>query len=62
MLHKKLVLLIKTKKQTKNWETIIKQNYIEVERSVEYMNYQKEIAILTNFWQRDSWKVQKWRN
>ena len=31
----------------------IKQNYIEVEREVEYMNYQKEVAILTDFWQED---------
>ena len=27
----------------------IKQNYIKVERVVEYMNYQKEVAILTDF-------------
>ena len=27
----------------------IKQNYIEVERDVEYINYQKGVAILTNF-------------
>ena len=57
MLHKKVVILIKSKKQTKNWETIIKQNYIEVERSVEYMIYQK-----ADFWQRDGLEVQKWRN
>ena len=25
----------------------IKQNYIDVERSVEYMNYQREVAIIT---------------
>ena len=30
-----------------------KQNYIEVERGVEYRNYQKEVAILTDFWQKD---------
>ena len=30
----------------------IKQNYIEVERGVEYMNYQREVAILTDFWQQ----------
>ena len=28
---------------------VIKQWYIEVERGVEYMNYQKQVAILTNF-------------
>ena len=27
----------------------IKQNYIEVERGVEYMKFQKEVAILTDF-------------
>ena len=27
----------------------IKQNYIEVERGVKYRNYQKEVAILTDF-------------
>ena len=27
----------------------IKQNYIEVERGVEYTNFQKEVAILTDF-------------
>ena len=26
-----------------------KQNYIEVERGLEYMIYQKEVAILTDF-------------
>ena len=26
-----------------------KQNYIEVERGVGYLNYQKEVAILTDF-------------
>ena len=31
----------------------IKQNCIEVERGVEYMNYQKEVAILTDLWQKD---------
>ena len=30
----------------------IKQNYIEVERGLEYMNYQREVAILTDFWQK----------
>ena len=29
----------------------MKQNYIEVEIGIEYMNYQKEVAILTDFWQ-----------
>ena len=27
----------------------IKQNYIEVERGVEYIIYQKEVALLTDF-------------
>ena len=27
----------------------IKQNNIEVERGIEYMNYQMEVAILTDF-------------
>ena len=27
----------------------IKQNYIEEERGVEYVNYQREVAILTDF-------------
>ena len=31
----------------------LKQNYIEVERGVEYMNYHREVAILTDFWQKD---------
>ena len=31
----------------------IKQNYIEVERGVEYMIYQREVAILADFWQKD---------
>ena len=30
----------------------IKQNYIKVERGVEYMNYQREVALLTDFWQK----------
>ena len=30
----------------------MKQNYIEVERGIEYMNYQKEVAILTDCWQK----------
>ena len=30
----------------------MKQNYIEVERGIEYMNYQREVAILTGFWQK----------
>ena len=29
----------------------MKQNYIEVEREVQYRNYQREVAILTDFWQ-----------
>ena len=31
----------------------IKQIYIEVDRGVEYMNYQREAAILTDFCQKD---------
>ena len=27
----------------------MKQNYIEVERGIEYMNYQRKVAILTDF-------------
>ena len=30
----------------------MKQNYIEVERGIEYMNYQREVAIFTDFWQK----------
>ena len=30
----------------------MKQNYIEVERGIEYMNYQRRVAILTDFWQK----------
>ena len=40
----------------------IKQSYIDIERGVEYMSYQKEEAILTDFGQKDGWKIQKWRN
>ena len=29
--------------------TFIKRKYIEVERGVEYINYQMEVAILTDF-------------
>ena len=51
--------------QTKNWKVgknlpkldshmynFIKQNYIEVERGVEYRNYQKEVVRLMDFWQK----------
>ena len=31
----------------------MEKNYIEVERGVEYKNYQREIAILTDFSQKD---------
>ena len=31
----------------------IKQNYIEGERGAEYINYQREVAILTDFLQKD---------
>ena len=65
-----LFLVIKSKIQTKNWKKLakklrksdeqmynfMKQNYIEVERGIEYMNYQREVAILTNIWQ----KTAKW--
>ena len=34
----------------------MKQNYIEVERGIEYMNYQREVAILTDFWQKTAKK------
>ena len=27
----------------------MKENYIEVERGIEYMNHQREVAILTEF-------------
>ena len=30
----------------------MEQNYIEVERGVEYRNYQRGVAILTDFWQK----------
>ena len=40
----------------------IKQSYIEVERGVDDMNYQKKVAILTDFGQKDGRKIQKWRN
>ena len=30
----------------------MKQNYIEVERGIGYMNYQREVAIVTDFWQK----------
>ena len=28
---------------------LMKQNYIEVERGIQHMNYQKEVAVLTDF-------------
>ena len=31
----------------------MKQNYIEVERGVEYKNYQREVSMFTNFCQKD---------
>ena len=37
----------------------MKQNYIEVERGVEYRNYQREVGILTDFRQKDGQKIQK---
>ena len=43
----------KTNKIGLAYVNFIKQNYIEVERGVEYMNYQLEVAILTDFWQTD---------
>ena len=39
----------KTTKIGLAYVNFIKQNYIEVERSVEYMNYQREVAILNDF-------------
>ena len=32
----------------------MKQNYIEVERGIEYMNYQREVAILSDFYTKNS--------
>ena len=32
----------------------MKQNYIEVERSVEYRNYQREVAIVSDFFYRNT--------
>ena len=29
----------------------MKQKYIEVERGIEYINYQREVSILNDFWQ-----------
>ena len=43
----------KTTKIGLAYARFIKQNYIEVERGVEYMNYQREVAILTDFCQKD---------
>ena len=31
----------------------IKQKYTEVERGVKYVNYQREVAKWTDFWQKD---------
>ena len=30
----------------------MRQNYIEVERGIEYLNSQREVTILTDFWQK----------
>ena len=30
-----------------------KKNYIDWERGVEFMNYQREVAILADFWQKN---------
>ena len=63
MFPKILFLVIKSKIQTKKLKKIgkklrksdyqmynfMKQNYIEVERGIEYINYQREVAILTDF-------------
>ena len=62
MFPKILFLVIKSKIQTKlkkigkklrksdyQMYNFMKQNYIEVERGIQHMNYQKEVAILTNF-------------
>ena len=43
----------KTTKIGLAYVNFIKQNYIEVERGIEYMNDQREVAILTDFWQKD---------
>ena len=37
----------------------MRQNYIEVERGVEYKNYQREVAILTDFGQKKRLKDPK---
>ena len=37
----------------------IKQNYIQVERGVEYTNCQREVATLTDFWQKRQLKDPK---
>ena len=39
----------KTTKIGLAYVNFIKQNYIEVERGIEYMNDQREVAILTDF-------------
>ena len=39
----------KTSKIGLAYVNFIKQNYIEVERGVEYMNYQRDNVILTDF-------------
>ena len=45
--HRKLEK--KLPKLDQHMYNFIKQNYIEVERGVEYMNYQREVAKLTDF-------------
>ena len=40
----------------------IKQSYIEIERGLEYMNYQMEVAIFIDFWQKRRLKDPKIKN
>ena len=51
----------KLPKSDQHMYNFIKQNYIEAERVVVYMNYQREAAILTDFWQKDGWKILRLR-
>ena len=39
----------KLPKSDQHMYNFIKQNYIEVERGAEYMNYQREVALLSDF-------------
>ena len=74
MLHKKLFRAITTKiqkktkigtkppKSDKHMYNLRKQNYIEPERGVEYRNYQRKVAIVTDFGQKDGEKIEKQKN